>query len=116
MEALEMEELEEEWVDEGVWVEGGAEDFDRRMFLCNICSHARDVPGLPRDESQKPGTARQKPPRDDQDEIFSRSHPVPSRAHHYGFPVHVSALPSLGIPPGPFILLLSSSICFPPPF
>jgi hypothetical protein len=77
-----MEELEEEWVDEGVWVEGAAEDFGRRLFLCNICSRARDVPGLPRDESQKSGTARQKPPRDEQDEIFSRSRPIPSRAHH----------------------------------
>jgi hypothetical protein len=84
-----MEELEEEWVDEGVWVdhegvwvEGAAEDFGHRMFLCNICSRARDVPGLPRDESQRPETARQKPPRDEQDEIFSRSRTVPSRAHH----------------------------------
>jgi hypothetical protein len=77
-----MEELEEEWVDEGVWVEGAAEDFSHRMFLCNICSRARDVPGLPQDESQRPETVRQKLPRDEQDEIFSRSRPVPSRAHH----------------------------------
>jgi hypothetical protein len=62
-----MEELEEEWVDEGVWVEGAAEDFGHRMFLCNICSRARDrrdVLGLPQDESQRPVTVRQKLPRD----------------------------------------------------
>jgi hypothetical protein len=61
-------------VDEGVWVEEAAEDFGRRLFLCNICSSVRDVPGPRRDESQKPGTARQQP-----HEIFSRSRPVPSR-------------------------------------
>jgi hypothetical protein len=73
-----MEELEEEWVDEGVWVEGAAEDFGRRMFLCNMLTCTRR-PGLPRDESQKPGTARQKHPRDEQNEIFSRSRPLQSR-------------------------------------
>jgi hypothetical protein len=57
VEAWEIDELEQEWVDESVWVEEAAEDFGRRMFLCNICSRARDVPGLRRDESQKPGTA-----------------------------------------------------------
>jgi hypothetical protein len=77
VEACEIEELEEEWVDEGVWAEEAAEAFGRRMFLCNICSRARDVPGLRRDESQKPGNARQNPPRDEQNEIFSRSRPVP---------------------------------------
>jgi hypothetical protein len=48
VEAWEIEELEEEWVDEGVWAEEASEDFGRRMFLCNICMlTCTRLPGTP---------------------------------------------------------------------